>query len=55
MFDILEIGLCPTKVYGIRISYSLRNTFLVFYLIYFKKYTYDLIWEMVDLINHCLQ
>ena len=34
MFDILEIGLCPTKIYGILIPYSLRNIFLEFYLIF---------------------
>ena len=34
MFDILEIDLCPTKMYGIRIPYSLRNIFLEFYLIF---------------------
>ena len=36
MFAILEIGLCPTKVYGIRTPYSLRKI-SEFYLIFLSQ------------------
>ena len=37
MFPILETGLCPTKVYGIRTPYSLRKIFSEFYLIFLSQ------------------